>query len=174
MTWEGGIPIPEWLRGSYVKNGPSKKQFGSENRWYSHYFDSWAKLNKITFTEAGDVHFSGRMVETHNYKRCADAGKLKPSITVAGVVPNDWSMMEMAEGMANMYDNTNVLLWRLGSPANGTYIATTDYPKVHYIDPDTLAVTGVNTPNPIQGVSLQTASHWTREIGTDNSLNYHV
>jgi len=174
LSWESSNPIPTYVKGSYVKNGPSQKRFGTENRWYSHYFDSWAKLNKITFTDEGEALFSGRMVETANYVKCREADKLVPTVTVGGVLPNDWNLWETAEGVKNLYDNTNVLMWRLGSAENGSYIATTDYPLVHYINPDTLAVTGVNTPPIFGGMSLTTGSHWIREIGKDTSLNYHL
>ena len=176
LTWEQDTPLPSWLVGSYIKNGPSQKRFGTEERWYSQYMDSWGKLNKITFTESGEVLYSGRMLETDNYKKCRDAQKLVPTITVAGVSPNDWSLTEMMQGFINNFDNTNVLMWRLGpeDPSKATYIATTDFPLVHFINPDTLAVTGRYTPPITHGYSLQTASHWTREIGSDSSLNYHL
>ena len=98
MTWESSNPFPSWLVGSYIKNGPSQRQFGSEKRWYSHYFDSWAKLNKIQFTKEGQVLYSGRMIESSNYKRCAEAERMVPSMTVGPVSPHDWTRMEMIEG----------------------------------------------------------------------------
>ena len=177
LTWEQDAALPSWLVGSYIKNGPSQKRFGSEERWYSQYMDSWGKLNKVTFTESGEVLYSGRMIETRNYNRCVEADKLVPSITIAGVAPNDWSLTEMMAGMLHLYDNTNVILWRLGpeDPDNATYIATTDYPLVNLIDPVSLAVTGNYQPNPLtDGISMQSSSHWRREIGTENSLNYHM
>ena len=76
----------------------------------------------------------------------------------------------------HLYDNTNVILWRLGpqDPEQATYIATTDYPLVNKIDPDSLAVTGSHRPPITDGISMSSCSHWTREIGTDNSLNFHM
>ena len=46
------------------------------------------------------------------------------------------------EGLSNGYDNTNVMLWKLGGANKkvGQYLAVTDYPYVHEVDPDTLAV----------------------------------
>ena len=158
LTWERDTPVPDCLRGSYIKNGPSQKRFGTEERWYSQYMDSWAKLNKITFTggPGGEVLFSGRMIESDNYVRCAEAGTIQPSITVSSLSPDDWSLAEQMQGMLNWYDNTNVLLWRLGAgDTNATYIATTDFPLVNIIDPDTLAVTGRNMPPLADGISMQ-------------------
>merc|ERR1711936_829300 len=144
---------------------------------HNQWMDSWGKLNKITFTQAGVVLYSGRMIETRNYNRCVEADRIVPSVTVAGLAPNDWSRAERMAGVLHLFGNTNVLLWRLGSedPQNATYIATTDYPLVNIIDPDSLAVTGKYQPNPLtEGISMQSSSHWRREVGTDNSLNYHM
>ena len=174
LTWETDTPIPDYVVGSYIKNGPSQKSFGSENRWYNSYLDSWAKLNKITFSPEGEVHFSGRMIESRNFVRCRDANKIKPSITMGGVTRGDFSMMEMIEGVMHGFDNTNVLLWRLGSETNGTYIASTDYPLVHMIDPDNLGVLRQATSPLRDGLTLTSSSHWIREVGTDNSLNFAI
>ena len=86
-------------------------------------------------------------------------------------------MFEIMEGAVNGFDNTNVMLWKLG-PADkntGTYISTTDFPFVHEMDPDTLAVKqkwGLNALT--DGISLGSCSHWRREVGKDSSLNYHM
>ena len=94
--------------------------------------------------------------ESDNYLRCAEAGTIQPSITVSSLSPDDWSVAEQMQGMLNWYDNTNVLLWRLGAgDTNATYIATTDFPLVNIIDPDTLAVTGRNIPPLADGISMQ-------------------
>ena len=75
---------------------------------------------------------------------------------MSSLSPNDWSLAEQMQGMLNWYDNTNVLLWRLGAgDTNATYIATTDFPLVNIIDPDTLAVTGRNMPPLADGISMQ-------------------
>merc|ERR1719378_787513 len=111
LVWErDSAKLPTWLNGSYVKNGPARRSFG-DGRRYSSYMDSWGKLHKFTFTE-GEVSFSGRMLETTNYNKSVAAGKMVPTITIAHVEPNDWSMEEMVEGTMNFYDNTNVWLWK--------------------------------------------------------------
>jgi len=85
--------------------------------------------------------------------------------------------MEQPVAVSNLYDNTNVMLWKLGATnsRNGTYIATTDFPVVHEIDPDTLAVKqklGMNMMT--DGISMQTCSHFRREAGKDTSINFHM
>ena len=98
-------------------------------------------LFRFTFKE-GEVSFSGRMLETANYNKSVAAGKMVPTITIAHVEPNDWSMEEMVVGTMNFYDNTNVWLWKLGpeDKEEGQYLAVTDWPQVHEVDPHTLAI----------------------------------
>jgi len=175
LEWATESPIPSWLKGSFVKNGPARKKF-NDDRHYSNYLDSWGKLHKFTFN-GESVKFSGRMVETECYNRSIRNGDMTPSITLARVQPNDWNLFELAEGVINGYDNTNVMMWKLGpkDKNDGIYIATTDYPYVHEMDPDTLAVKhkwGLNQLT--DGMSLGSCSHWRREVGSDNSLNFHM
>ena len=42
----------------------------------------------MTFTQGGEVLYSGRMLETINYMRCKEADKIVPSVTMSGVSPN--------------------------------------------------------------------------------------
>ena len=87
------------------------------------------------------------------------------------------NVFEMMEGAVNGFDNTNVMLWKLG-PADkniGSYIAVTDYPDVHEMDPDSLAVMhkwGLNELT--EGISLGSCAHWRREVGKDSSINFHM
>ena len=97
----------------YIKNGPARKQFGTDERQYSSYLDSWGKLHKFSFNE-GKVSFSGRMIETANYNKSVAAGKMVPTLTLAHTLPEDWNMMQTMEGVINDFDNTNVMLWKLG------------------------------------------------------------
>ena len=85
--------------------------------------------------------------------------------------------MELVEGLINGYDNTNVLVWKLGpeDKSIGEYIAATDYPLVHQMDMETLAVKGKAELNMIRdGMSIGSCAHWRREVGSSNSLNYHI
>ena len=82
----------------------------------------------------------------------------------------------MMSGAMHGYDNTNVMLWRLGpeDASAATYIATTDFPLVHEVDPASLAVIAYRTPSPIRdGLSMSSCSHWRREVGADSSLQFH-
>ena len=85
--------------------------------------------------------------------------------------------MEVMEGINNGFDNTNVMLWKLGAEDinTGEYIVVTDYPYVHEVDPDTLAVKrkmGLDVVT--DGISLGSCAHWRREVGKDTSINFHL
>lgn len=173
LTWSLNTTVPDWIKGSYIKNGPARKTFDNEE-YYSNYLDSWGKLHKFTF-DGANVTFSGRMIETKNYYRSFKHEQMTTSITLGPVKPKDWGLLDMMTVVLHGYDNTNVMLWRLGSEDNGQYIATTDYPLVHEVDMDTLAVKQQLTLSAIKdGVSLASCSHWLREVGKDTSLNFHV
>ena len=113
LAWERASGIPTWIKGSYIKNGPAQRQFGTDEREYSSYLDSWGKLHRFSFNE-GKVSFSGRMIETANYNKSVEAKKMVPTLTLAHTLPKDWNMMQMMEGAINGFDNTNVMLWKLG------------------------------------------------------------
>ena len=113
LAWERATGIPTWIKGSYIKNGPAQRQFGTDEREYSSYLDSWGKLHRFSFNE-GKVSFSGRMIETANYNKSVEANKMVPTLTLAHTLPEDWNMMQMMEGAINGFDNTNVMLWKLG------------------------------------------------------------
>ena len=113
LAWERASGIPTWIKGSYIKNGPAQRQFGTDEREYSSYLDSWGKLHRFSFNE-GKVSFSGRMIETANYNKSVAANKMVPTLTLAHTLPEDWNMMQMMEGAINGFDNTNVMLWKLG------------------------------------------------------------
>ena len=51
LAWERDTGIPSWIKGSYIKNGPARKQFGTDERHYSSYLDGWGKLHKFSFNE---------------------------------------------------------------------------------------------------------------------------
>ena len=99
----------------------------------------------------------------------------------------------MVEGTMNFYDNTNVWLWKLGpedQPEEGQYLAVTDWPQVHEVDPHTLAIkVGVvlhslsfqcniaqakHGLSLSEGVSMASSTHWRREVGKSTSLQYHM
>ena len=65
--------IPEWLSGSYVRNGPvSFKVNGVE---IPHWFDGLAMLHAFSF-DKGQVNYSNKFLRTDPYKEVFDRGNL--------------------------------------------------------------------------------------------------
>ena len=87
------------------------------------------------------------------------------------------TLFEQTEAVANLYDNTNVMMWKLGPKEKkmGSYIVTTDFPFVHEVDPDSLAVKRKLSLDPMRdGMSMGTCAHFRREVGKNSSLNFHM
>merc|ERR1712088_845367 len=58
--------------------------------------------------------------------------------------------------------------------SNGQYLAVTDYPYVHDIDPDTFAVKAKYGLSITEGISMSSSTHWRREVNKDSSLQFHM
>ena len=92
LKWDGDGKIPDWLSGTYVKNGPAqvnnkikscklntysvhfkaltlcftKISFGSSRRIMTSWLDGYAKLHSFKLS-GSNVLYSGRMLESPNY-----------------------------------------------------------------------------------------------------------
>ena len=75
------------------------------------------------------------------------------------------------EMVTNGNDNTNMMIWRLGSRNQPQYIATGESLMVHEIDMDTLDVIEAKV---FDQKTLATSSHWRRDIGANSSINFHI
>merc|ERR1711915_605811 len=50
LTWEnGGVGVPSWINGRYIKNGPARLNFPNQTRFYTNWMDGWGKLHSFTF-----------------------------------------------------------------------------------------------------------------------------
>merc|ERR1719150_3653377 len=54
------------------------------------------------------------------------------------------------------------------------YLAVTDFPYVHEVDPDTFAVKAKYGLNMMEGISMSSSAHWRREVNKDSSLQFHM
>jgi len=172
LSWEaGGVDVPSWLQGRYIKNGPARLKFPNQTRFFTNWMDGWGKLHSFTFN-GPQVTFSGKLMEPPLYQATVAAGDLMPSTTLGGLTPSDWTLAEKMEIAAmytsqTAYDNQNVLPVKLGD----TFIATTDWPMVTYFDPETLDTLSVEHP---KQVSTGQCAHWIKEPGTENTLNFQM
>jgi len=163
-TVVGSKPIPDWLRGTYIKNGPAKTTFGGE-RYYHNLGDGWAKLHKFNIFPDG-LQYTGKFLKTPIYQKCMEAQEIIPSFTMGPVTP-DFSISDIPEIATNAADNTIVTVIRVGDE----FIATTDLPKVNRFDVHSLDFIEVYDP---ELSSTQSSAHWRKEPGTNNLLNFHI
>ena len=63
---EGPVGVPNWLSGTYVRNGPAQISFGSERRIYNSWLEGFAKLHSFKM-DGQNMLYSGRMLESPNY-----------------------------------------------------------------------------------------------------------
>lgn len=165
VSWENPSAVPEWLSGTYVKNGPARLSFGGEKQ-YGSLLDGWAKINKFHVKPEG-VTMSSKFLKTATYKKCEEKGDIVPHVTLGPVIPDTWGITDLPEIARNLADNTIVMVVKMGDE----YIASTDLPNVNVFNITTLE--WKENYDPGFGSSSST-SHWRHEPGTDNMLNIHI
>lgn len=177
LKWEGTTPVPSYVTGTFVRNGPARIKFSNGRRAYSSWMDGWAKLHSFKFN-GSKVLYSGKMLETPNYLASKKKGELTPQITLMPFADpsEEWSFFEKSEIAWKMatgtgYDNSNPALWRIGpaDPKKGIYLAVTDNPVATQFDINTLDTIKVQYP-PQFPPTTSGCAHWMREPGTDNSI----
>jgi carotenoid cleavage dioxygenase-like enzyme len=95
LSWNEDTPVPNWLSGTYVRNGAAQISFGSERRILTSWLDGFAKLHSFKFS-GSQVLFSGKMLESPNYLASVAAGELQPMSTLNkfGTVEEEWTFWE--------------------------------------------------------------------------------
>ena len=65
LVWEDPTPVPSWLSGTYVRNGPGQISFGSPRRVLTSWLEGFAKLHSFKLS-GSSVLFSGAMLRSPN------------------------------------------------------------------------------------------------------------
>jgi len=174
LKWEDPTPVPDWLSGTYVRNGPAQISFGSERRVLTSWLDGFAKLHSFKFS-GSQVLFSGKMLESPNYLASLAAGELQPMFTLSkfASAEEEWSMWEKLKILTTAFDNNNPALWRIGKKniQEGVYMAVTDAFVPTRFNISDLSTMGMLYPSSWPA-TLSGCAHWMREVGTDNSINF--
>jgi len=165
VPWVQFNPVPDWILGTYFKNGPAISNFGGEKH-YGNVGDGWAKVHKFNVDSSG-LKFSGKFLRTPTFVKCEEAKEIVPHITLGPVIPDDWTVADLPEISSNVADNTIVSITKMGNE----FIASTDLPVVNVFNATTLEHIEVFDPNLS---STQSSAHWRREPGTNNMLNMHI
>jgi len=165
VAWEKSLPVPEWLSGTYFKNGPAMSNFGGKKR-YGNVGDGWGKIHKFNLDPSG-IKVTGKFLRTPTFVQCEEAREIVPHITLGPVVPDDWTAMDLQTIMKNGADNTIVTITRMGNE----FIASTDMPMVNLFNVTTLEHIEWFDP---KLHSTESSAHWRKEPGTNHMLNFHV
>ena len=142
LTMEaGGIPLPSWLNGALLRNGPGL--FGAEKRRFDHIFDGLAKLTKFDLKEDGSVCFSARFLRSNNYETVTTTGDISPGPYTGPVIPSFSQRQKILGLVSSMssFDNVVVNVHQMGD-AKGPWVGTTDAPVLMEFDPVTLQTIG--------------------------------
>ena len=132
--------LPDWLRGSLIRNGPGAFAF-PDGSAVDHWFDGLAMLYRFTFdpggragrTDGDAVHYRNRFLRTDAYE-AARAGEFE-----GGFATGETTLRSRLAGFLTApYDNANIVAERVGD----RYVALTESPRGVSFDPDALATTG--------------------------------
>ncbi|KAK3006325.1 hypothetical protein RJ639_015934, partial [Escallonia herrerae] len=143
--WEGELvvegEIPQWLNGTYLRNGPGLWHLGDYN--FRHLFDGYATLVRIHF-ENGRLVMGHRQIESEAYKAAKKSNKL--CYREFSEVPKHDNFLSYIGDLANLFsgasltDNANTGVVKLG---DGRVVCLTETIKGSIVvDPDTLDTLG--------------------------------
>ncbi|MFB6224683.1 MAG: carotenoid oxygenase family protein [Haloarcula sp.] len=132
--------LPDWLRGSLIRNGPGAFSF-PDGSSVDHWFDGFAMLYRFTFDPEGraspgegdTVHYRNRFLRTDAYE-AAKSGEFE-----GGFATGETTLRSrLTTFLTDPYDNTNIIAERLGDE----YVALTESPRKVQFDPNTLETLG--------------------------------
>jgi len=179
LVWEGNKSVPDWLSGTYIRNGPAQISFGSSRRVLTSWLDGYAKLHSFKMS-GSSILYSGAMLKSPNYVDSVEKGELVPSITLNkfNTDEEEWTWWELLQiiykSMVTMDEsgNNNPALWRIGPENEGIYLAVTDAKVATRFNISDLSTIGQEYPARYPLV-LNGCAHWMREVGTDNSIYFN-
>lgn len=133
VTLSGSVPA--WLRGDLVRTAPAVFREGT---WHAdHWFDGLCLLYGFAVGEQG-VTFRQQLLQSGALAE-AQAGRMHSAMFATRMERPWWKRLIQPIGRGTDNANVNVIPWR------GGWLAMTEAPKQHLIDPVTLATRGVAT-----------------------------
>ena len=135
--------LPDWLRGTLVRNGPGQFEVGQEK--FNHWFDGLAMLHAFSF-EKGRVAYANRYLRSSQYKAAREEGRIMFSEFATDpcrAIYNGTSAFYVQAPIPN----ANVHIEALGR----AFVAHTEIPLPVRFDPVTLRTLGVVGDQPPLG-----------------------
>lgn len=145
--------IPDWLQGSYIRNGPG--MFQLENKRLNHWFDAMGALHKFDIAN-GKVAYQNVMIECESYKRVTETGDIQFSEFASDPCKSIFKKVQsyVFPTLPNMTDNPKVNVAKIA----GKFMALGETPMQVEFDPQTLKTIGVSEPVP-GGFAYKTTAH---------------
>ncbi|XP_029685868.1 beta,beta-carotene 9',10'-oxygenase-like [Takifugu rubripes] len=127
--------IPTWIKGSFLRNGPGKFEFGEES--YTHWFDGMALMHRFHIQE-GNVTYSSRFLRSDSYVSNSEKNR---------IVVSEFGTLAMPDPCKNIFarffsrfqvpkatDNANVNFVKY----KGDYYVSTETNFMRRVDPRSL------------------------------------
>jgi beta,beta-carotene 9',10'-dioxygenase len=155
--------IPDWLRGTLVRNGPAHFEAGQKS--FRHWFDGQAMLHRFTVAD-GRVSYRNRFLRTESSRMAREEGRIG-----FGEFATDPCQSRFARFLTRRGDtptpnaSVNVVTMNEG------YAALTETPIAVQFDPDTLETLGV-TGYDDQLDGQVTTAHPHQQPGAHDLINY--
>ena len=126
--------VPEWLSGTYIRNGAAKFEVGKEK--YNHGFDGLAMLHRFAFKN-GQVLYTNKFLKGHTYQHTMKKKRIVyPEFATIPKRSLPYRIFLNAAG--HFTDNASVNVSRIGE----IYIAMTETPPRVQFNPATLNTLG--------------------------------
>lgn len=145
--------IPEWLTGTYIRNGPG--MFQLPNRCMNHWFDAMGALHKFDFAN-GKVRYQNSYIESEAYKWVRDHGELKYSEFATDPCKSMFRkvMSYFIPVLPNMTDNPKVHVAKIADK----FMALGETQMQVIFDPKTLRTVGLTEYAP-RNFAYKTTAH---------------
>uniref|UniRef100_A0A8C5Q1S2 Carotenoid-cleaving dioxygenase, mitochondrial n=1 Tax=Leptobrachium leishanense TaxID=445787 RepID=A0A8C5Q1S2_9ANUR len=126
--------IPEWIKGSLLRNGPGRFEFGNDT--YNHWFDGMALMHRFKIRD-GSVTYLSKFLQSDSYKQNMSANRIVISEFGTLAMPDPCKSgfdRFMSKFQLDSTDNCNVNFVRY----NGDYYVSTETNFIRKVDPEEL------------------------------------
>ncbi|TKS81485.1 Beta,beta-carotene 9',10'-oxygenase [Collichthys lucidus] len=130
--------IPEWINGSFLRNGPGKFEIG--NQKFNHWFDGMALLHQFKISN-GQVTYKSRFLSSDSYQSNKEHNRITVSefgtVNMPDPCKNFFQRFLSRFELPKPTDNANVSFVTY----KGDYYVSTETNIMHKVDPERLETT---------------------------------
>ncbi|AWO98473.1 Hypothetical protein SMAX5B_008472 [Scophthalmus maximus] len=159
--------IPEWIEGSFLRNGPGKFEIG--NNRFNHWFDGMALLHQFKISNS-QVTYRSRFLSSDSYKANKECNRIAVSefgtVTMPDPCKNFFQRFLSKFELPKSSDNANVSFVTY----KGDYYVSTETNVMHRVNPETLETTKKVNWSKFIAVNGATAHPHTEPDGTTYNM----